>query len=162
MFPKIAFSLANLYSRISNFVCRYKEEKTRRKKHNFWKILTSPPYALTSHLLPCKEKDLCAEDSDASYWHFGAASLLRNLTSTFCKLKPLPFNSATSEPVNLTAQRSEVVLTLCFKGGDHETSPERRLCNISDYCNSQCKWWSLTILRPGLTHNVQCTTDNRK
>ena len=29
----------------------------------------------------------------------------------------------------LKAQQSEVVLTLCFNGGDHETSPERRLCN---------------------------------
>ena len=36
------------------------------------------------------------------------------------------------------------------------------LPTISGYCNSRYKRLSLTILRPGLTHNVHCFTDKGK
>ena len=54
------------------------------------------------------------------------------------------------------------VITKPLQRGGCVVDRNNYLPTISDYCNSRCKRWSLTILHPGLTHNVQCTTDNRK
>ena len=105
-------------------------------------------------------KSLVAKKRSSKIW--SAQSIAASMKLTFfivsIKLKKTLFLIFVK-----TSKHSDLRLSSLFVLKETITKPiQRGGCaivrnnyspTISDYCNSRCKQWSLTILRPGLSHN---------